>query len=170
LLYSPKTLNPKEGIYSPYEVISSALGKDIDPWSFLSEWGVDIERLRKEGEASIEMKDMSYLDLSSGEVPKGRLFLYTDSTLVEDLGHWNPWTHEMERYQRAYIKPNTAKELGLGQGIEIRGITFELHTTENIAEGVLFIPLDYEEFQPFDPGYRVGAFAEKPYHRYEVLL
>lgn len=86
------------------------------------------------------------------------------------MGHWNPWTHEMESIQRAYINPKTARKYGLHEKIEVDGVSFELLTTENIAEGVVFIPSEYEEFQPFGSGYRVGAFLKRPFYRYEVLL
>ncbi|MFN3947706.1 MAG: dehydrogenase [Aquificaceae bacterium] len=170
LIYSPKTMSPMDGMYNPYYVLSEAFDKRVSLEAFLSEIGIDLNRLKDKGEEPLKAADLKDLELSFKETPKGKLFLYTDSTLVEDLGHWNPWTHEMEKYQRAYINPKTAREFSLGDRVEIGGITFELHNTENIAEGVLFVPLDYEEFQPFDPGYRVGAFAKKPYHRYEVLV
>ncbi|MFN3598297.1 MAG: dehydrogenase [Aquificaceae bacterium] len=170
LIYSPKTISPRDDIYNPYDVLSEAFDKKVSLEAFLSEIGIDLNRLKNKGEEALRVMDLRELELSFREIPKGRLFLYTDSTLVEDLGHWNPWTHEMEKYQRAYVNPKTAREFSFGDRVEIGSITFELHTTENIAEGVLFIPLDYEEFQPFDPGYRVGAFTKKPYHRYEVLV
>lgn len=170
LLYSPRTLEKEENIYDPYKVLSSVFSVDVDLESFLGEHGIDLQRLREEGETPLKMKDVASVEINSFKIKKGRLFLSTDSTLVEDLGHWNPWTHEMERFQKAYVNPKTAREFGFGHSIEIKGLTFHLQLTENIAEGVLFIPFDYEEFQPFDPGYRVGSFAEKPYYRYEVLL
>ena len=170
LVYSPKTLEPEEGIYNPYEVLSSTFSKKVEVDAFLQDMGLDPQRLKEEGEAYLKGKDIALVKDMGGEIPRSDLFLYTDSTLVEDLGHWNPWTHDMERFQRAYINPHTVKRLGLRHSIEIRGVSFELHTTENIAEGVIFIPSEYEEFQPFDPGYRVGAFAQRPYHRYEVLI
>ena len=170
LVYSPKTLEPEEGIYNPYEVLSSTFSKKVEVDAFLQDMGLDPQRLKEEGEAYLKGKDIALVKDMGGEIPRSDLFLYTDSTLVEDLGHWNPWTHDMERFQRAYINPHTAKRLGLRHSIEIRGVSFELHTTENIAEGVIFIPSEYEEFQPFDPGYRVGAFTQRPYNRYEVLI
>lgn len=170
LIYSPKTIEKEENIYDPYKILSSALSTELDLGSFLKDYGIDYQRLKEEGEALLKMKDISSLEIKDSQIWKGRLFLYTDSTLVEDLGHWNPWTHEIEKYQKAYINPKTAREFNFGHSIELKGIKFDIQLTENIAEGVLFIPFDYEEFQPFDPGYRVGAFTEKPYYRYEILL
>ncbi|MFN3975789.1 MAG: dehydrogenase [Aquificaceae bacterium] len=170
LVYSPKVLEPEEGVYNPYKVLSSVFSNKVDVDAFLQEFGVDLQRLKEEGEAPLKGKDIALIKDSCGEIQRSHLFLYTDSTLVEELGHWNPWTHDMERAQKAYINPHTAKRLGLRHSVEIRGVSFELHITENVAEGVIFIPSEYEEFQPFDPGYRVGAFTQRPYHRYEVLI
>ncbi len=170
LVYSPKAVDPEDGIYNPYFILSSLFSKKVDLDAFLGEMGVDMKTLKEEGEVQIEGRDISLVEVEEGQTPRAELFLYTDSTLVEDLGHWNPWTHDIERIQRAYINPQTAKRLGLKQSIDINGISFEIQTTENVAEGVVFVSSEYEEFQPFDPGHRVGAFTKRPYHRYEVLL
>ncbi|MCX8164364.1 MAG: dehydrogenase [Aquificaceae bacterium] len=169
LIHSPQTLQPETGLYDPYKVLENAYERKANPKDFLESLGVDFEKLKEEGEASLKGKEPS----STGEVElnlkEHELFLYTDSTLVEDLGHWNPWTHSMERHQRAYINPKTAKKLTLKESISIGGVEFELQTSENIAEGVIFISSEYEEFQPFDPGHRVGSFLKIPSYRYEVF-
>ena len=165
LVYSPKTVDAQD-VYSPADVLGKALGLRVSLKDF--EYYEDLET---KGEVELRMEDIGSKGFSGDYYTrKGELFLYTDSTLVEDLGHWNPWTHEMERFQRAYINTHTARRIGLKDSIQIGGISFDLITTENIAEGVIFIPSEYEEFQPFDPGHRVGAFLKNPYHRYEVFL
>ncbi len=169
LVYSQKTLNA-EDVYNPAEVLKETFKIDTNLAELLREYGVNYEKLRVEGEATLMMEDIgSKVEIQNYKIQAGELFLYTDSTLVEDLGHWNPWTHEMDRVQRAYVNPHTARKLGLKQSIELEGLSFELLTTENVAEGIVFIPSEYEEFQPFDPGHRVGAFAQNPFYRYEVL-
>ncbi len=169
LVYSPKTTDT-QGVYNPADVLREAFGLKASLEELLKEYGVDYERLKAEGEVDLRREDLSSVkDASQHEIQEAELFLYTDSTLVEDLGRWNPWTHEMESFQRAYINPNTARKKSLKDSIQIGGVIFDLITTENIAEGVVFIPSEFEEFQPFEPGYRVGAFLKHPYHRYEVL-
>ncbi|MDW8032748.1 MAG: dehydrogenase [Aquificaceae bacterium] len=169
LLYSPQTLQPEAGLYDPYRVLEEVYGETGDIRGFLEGYGIDYERLKEEGQAFLSMEDVSLKKPEGYSLPEGELFLHTESTLVEDLGHWNPWTHEMEKYQRAYLNPHTARRLGLRNKVRVGGVNFELQLTENLAEGVLFIPSEYEEFQPFDPGHRVGSFLKKPFHRYEVF-
>jgi NADH-dependent fumarate reductase subunit C len=95
--------------------------------------------------------------------------LYTSNGLVDELGHWNPWTHNMERYQRAYMSEETARKLRVKNRLTLRGKEFEVVITPNVAEDVVYVPLSFEEFQPFDPGHSVGSFAREPYYRFEVL-
>lgn len=169
LVYSPNTLQQEE-VYAPCSVLEEIFEIGISPENFLKEYGVDYQKLIAKGEAVLKMKEISAIQTEGQQIQKGEVFLYTDSTLVEDIGHWNPWTHDMERLQRAYVNPHTAKRLGVRENIEIGGVSLELLTTENVAEDVIFVPSEYEEFQPFDPGHRVGAFLKRPFYRYEVLL
>ncbi|SHK50949.1 molybdopterin dinucleotide binding domain-containing protein [Thermocrinis minervae] len=123
---------------------------------------IDVQSLYFEP-ASIEDLEIEPEDI------KGGVYVHTENTLVEDLGHWYPWLHEMERKQKAYIHPSTYKKLGLKENITIGDANLPLQTTPNIAPGVVFIPYSYEEFQPFDPGVSPNAFLKKPYHRWEKL-
>lgn len=168
LVYSPGILE-SEGVYHPHRVLKEVSGRDPELDKLLREYGVDYGKLVVEGEAVLGMEDLGAREEGSHEIQRGETFLYTDSTLVEDLGHWIPWTHEMERLQKAYINPHTAKRLGVRDNLELGGVRFELIITENVAEGVIFIPSEYEELQPFDPGHRAGAFLKRPFHRYEVF-
>ncbi len=164
LVYSPKTVETQD-VYRPADVLGGALGLKVNLKDF--EY---YEELKIKGEVDLRMEDIASRSFPEHyHIQRGELFLYTDNTLVEDLGHWNPWTHEMERFQRAYMNPHTAKRKGLKDSIQIGNAYFELIHTKNVAEGVIFIPSEYEEFQPFDPGHRVGAFLKNPYHRYEAF-
>ena len=82
-------------------MLSSTFSKKVEVDAFLQDMGLDPQRLKEEGEAYLKGKDIALVKDMGGEIPRSDLFLYTDSTLVEDLGHWNPWTHDMERFQRA---------------------------------------------------------------------
>ncbi|MCX8060544.1 MAG: dehydrogenase, partial [Aquificaceae bacterium] len=164
LLYSPSTLRPEAELFSPYRVVEEAFQTSAELGRFLEGYGVDYEELLKEREARPRFGELrrrgGYL------LPTGKVFLYADRTLVEDMGHWNPWTHEMERLQKAYVNPRTARELGLKERLKVGSAELELQLTENVAEGVVFIPSEFEEFQPFDPGHRVGVLLKKPFQRY----
>jgi NADH-dependent fumarate reductase subunit C len=105
---------------------------------------------------------------ASGRLMEG-IVLYTSNGLVDELGHWNPWTHNIERYQRAYMSEGTARKLRVKNRLTLRGKEFEVVITPNVAEDVVYVPLSFEEFQPFDPGHSVGSFAKEPYYRFEVL-
>ncbi|RMH81010.1 MAG: dehydrogenase [Acidobacteria bacterium] len=170
LLYSPQTLRPEEGIYNPYHVLSEVYRKEVNLYSFLQEYGIELEELKgKEEGVRINLPKVESLKYEPKDHPKSELYLYTDSGLVEDMGHWNPWTHDMERFQRAYINPRTARDLGLKDSVSINERDIHISITKNVAEGVIFISSEYEEYQPFDPGVRVGNLHKDPCNRYETL-
>lgn len=169
LLYSQKTCEPEAGIYNPQRVLEEVYCKTADVREFLQDYGVSYEKLTGEGYERLRMEDLGLKKVEDYQIPQCEFYVYTDSTLVEDLGHWNPWTHEIERYQRAYVNPHTAKKLGLKDSIRIGDVEFDLYITQNLADGVIFVPSEFEEFQPFDPGHRVGSFLKKPFHRYEAF-
>ncbi len=105
------------------------------------------------------------------EEEEAELYLMVDRTLVEELGHWNPWTHAIERKQLAHMNRETAKVLGLSEGdtFIIRGLSLTVSINNNVAEGVILVPESFEEMQPFDPGIRVGRLMKKPWLRVEEL-
>jgi NADH-dependent fumarate reductase subunit C len=84
------------------------------------------------------------------------VWLIASRGLVEELGHWNPWTHAIEREQRALINPRTADELSLGDVLGLGEVEIPLERNSNVAERVILIPESFEEYQPFDPGVRPG--------------
>ena len=106
-------------------------------------------------------------DLSFPEEPleEGKLYILAENYLTDHLGHWHPWTHGMEREQKVYINPETARKLGLEKKLEIRGTELPLEITPNVAPDTFYIPSSFEEFQPFDPGVRVGRLLSEPWLR-----
>jgi NADH-dependent fumarate reductase subunit C len=169
LAYSQKAIQPDEETYNPYEVLSHILGRTADLEGFLSELCVDAGKLREEGEQNLKLPSIEDAELTPGGFKGSELFLYVDTSLVEELGHWNPWTHEMEKEQRARINPETARRLGIKDRIKLRGVELEVQLDSNIAKGLVFVPSEYDEFQPFDPGHRVGKLLNSPSNRYEVI-
>ncbi|RMH00688.1 MAG: dehydrogenase [Aquificota bacterium] len=157
LAYSPQVMVPEEGLYSLSEVFAR-----IFPVK------ADLGKIRK-GLSVLDMKNIEELENKPKGYPKGELYIHTAPSLVEEVGHWYPWTHEIEQNQRAYINPHTARKYHLKERVEVGGISFELVETVNVAEGVIYIPSEYEEFQPFNPGVSVGRFLKTPYYRYEVF-
>lgn len=169
LTYSPKTLS-RDGYVNPYEFLSKVFNTDVNLREFLKSYGVDYEELKREGIQDLKLPTVENLPLSYEDGAfKNGIYIYTDSGLVEELGHWHTWTHDMEKYQVAYINEKTAKELGLKGSLPINGCEFRLNVTPNVAEHVIFISSSYEEYQPFDPGVSVGRFLKQPYYRFEVL-
>jgi NADH-dependent fumarate reductase subunit C len=149
-----------EGAVVPYMFLGEVFGIEVKVEEFLRVElgfeGTPLELPSLEGELA-------------GEQLKEGMVLYTSNGLVDDLGHWNPWTHNMERYQRAYMSEGTARKLRVKNRLTLKGKEFEVVITPNMAEDVIYVPLSFEEFQPFDPGYSVGSFAKEPYYRFEVL-
>ncbi|MFN3813525.1 MAG: dehydrogenase [Aquificaceae bacterium] len=169
LSYSPKTLEPL-GV-DPYLFLSEVFGTGADLRSFLKLYGIDLELLKDSlGGQGLDIQDVADVDLPSNlQEPKRSVYICTDNGMVEEMGHWLPWTHEMEKYQKAYMSKETAKKLSAREKVNIRGTELEVVITPNVADDVVFVPSSFEEYQPFDPGVSVGMFLEKPHYRYEVL-
>jgi len=158
--FCPKAIQKPEGAVVPYSFLGEVFGIEVNVEEFLKvEPGF-------EG-TPLELPPIEE-EPASGRLMEG-IVLYTSNGLVDELGHWNPWTHNIERYQRAYMSEKTARKLGVKNRLTLRGKEFEVVITPNVADDVVYVPLSFEEFQPFDPGYSVGSFAKEPYYRFEVL-
>ena len=168
LAYSPQVLENE--FPQPYELLSEVTGISPKVEEFLKDFGVSLEGLKTaEGGILINKKDIKEFSFEpEGEI-SSEYWLICDNTLTEDLGHWNPWTHSLEREQFAYVKERTRGKLGLGDEIELNGVKLRLKVNNNIADKVVFVPNSFEEFQPFEPGVRVGRLMKKPYYRIEEL-
>ena len=149
--FCPKTLEKPEDAIVPYEFLSKVFGLEVK----VEEFELNLPPL--------EAKSFEGENIKAGTV------IYTSKELVEELGHWNPWTHQMEKYQRAYMSEKTARKLMVRERITISQRDFEVFITPNIVDDVIFVPSTFDEFQPFDPGYSVGSFTKHPYYRYEVI-
>ncbi|AAC06482.1 molybdopterin-dependent oxidoreductase [Aquifex aeolicus] len=165
LAHSPQVLNAP--FPQPYEYFESS----FDVEDFLKECGVKLEELKeKEGGVDISMKDITEVDINEEDRSEsGELWFICDNTLAEELGHWNPWTHALEREQFAYVNQKTKERLNIGNLIEINGVKLKVKVNNNLADNVVFVPNSFEEFQPFDPGIRVGRLMKKPFFKLEVL-
>lgn len=168
LSYSPKSLSREKYIH-PYEFLSQVFGLKVDLKEFLLNYGVDYQELKEVGQADLKLPTVEAYNPHPYEELKKSIYIYTDNTLVEELGHWYTWTHDMEKYQMAYMNERTAREMGIEDSLNLRGYQFKVIITPNIADGVIFIPSSYEEYQPFHPGISVGRFLKEPYNRFEVI-
>ncbi|NPA32023.1 MAG: dehydrogenase [Aquificae bacterium] len=166
LSYSPKVLEP------PFEVshrlLSRAFGVEPDLEGFLSSLGISLKDLiTAEGGLFMKGKDITEFEFEKEERAGGELWVVCDNTLVDELGHWNIWTHAIEREQRARANSRTIKTLG--KKVRLGRAEFVLVEDNNLADGVVFVPNAYEEFQPFDAGVRVGNILKNPHLRVESL-
>ena len=166
---SPQTLERPEGILLPEEVFDL----EADVRGYLSDLGVEMEELKeKEGGVDIDLPPIEEWEeeLERSELEEEDLYLVCDSTLVDEMGHWNVWTHEIDRHQLAHMSERTAEEIGVKEEIDIRGVRLKVKINNNVADGVVFVPSSFEETQPFDPGVRVGRLLREAHHRVERLL
>ena len=166
--YSPSTLDKPEGVVPPEDIF----GITPDVSGYLSELGVEMSDL-KEAEGGLDI-DLPTVEEWDGEVERAELqdeefYIVCDSTLVDEVGHWNVWTHEIEREQLAQMSEDTARELDVRGEIEVRGVKLKVKINNNVAKGVVFVPNSFEETQPFDPGVRVGRILKNAAYRVESL-
>ncbi|RLJ70889.1 NADH-dependent fumarate reductase subunit C [Hydrogenivirga caldilitoris] len=164
--YSPQVLPSIENSFAPHELLGN--GRDIE--EFLNELGLGLEEVREaEGGADV---DIPYIEEWEGEfnlyeVEDRGIYVLCDNTLVDEIGHWNVWTHDMESQQLAYMNSKTMERLGVKEEIEIRGTKLKVKKNSNIADDVIFVPNSYEESQPFNPGTRPGKLLKNPAFRIE---
>jgi len=159
--FCPQSVSKPKGAVVPYESLSRLFDIKVRLEEFIT---LDPSL---EG-ANLELPSIEGKSFEEKQLPQG-VVLHTANSLVEELGHWNPWTHSMEKYQKAYMSKKTADRLRVRDKITLNGKVFEVVISPNIADGVVFMPSSFEEFQPFDPGHSVGSFCKYPFYRYEVL-
>ncbi len=150
---SPQVLTPPEGAFSPWELVGDPQDKNPIP-------------SQSPNLPLIEETDTSWQE---NYLEEDRLYLMCDTTLVDEIGHWNVWTHDIEKEQKAYISRETAKALGVKDKLTIGETELSVEISSNIAKDVVFVPSSFEEMQPFNPGVRVGRLMNEPYLRIERL-
>ena len=168
--HSPRVLRSPEGALSLHELLSRCL--DIEPSieGCLSEIGLEEESVKTaEGGADIDLPLIEDWEgeFEIRELEEDKVYLVCDSTLVDEIGHWSVWTHDMEREQFAYMNEATIEKLGVGEELELGGVKLRVKKNNNIAEDVIFVPNSYEETQPFNPGVRPGLLLKNPALRVE---
>lgn len=172
IAYSPQTIGKREESIALNELIERSLGVKGEFEKLLSEVDVDIRNLREsEGGVDIDLPPIEEWEGKFEIVPveyEG-VYLLCDNYLVDEVGHWNVWTHELEREQFAYMNRKTARKMGVGDELDIRGVKLRVKISENIADDVIYIPSSFEETQPFNPGVRPGRLLENPSHRIEAI-
>ena len=143
---APRVLDPPEGTFSVADLLGSGTTGIPIPGDLpvVEDWdqALEVEEVEEKG-----------------------LWIVAGRSLVEDLGHWNPWTHAIEREQKALVNPQTAQEYGFGEWLEVEGERIRLERSPNVARDVIYVPDSFEEFQPFDPGVRVGRILPPPARR-----
>ncbi len=154
LYTSPKVLDPPEGVCDPADLLLVFTGGSIDPAGVLPDREVDPEEGAILPAPFIEDWDG---ELEPAPLEEEGVFLVCDSTLTDETGHWSLWTHELEPEQIALLNGRTAELLGVRDSVEFSGVSLKLKLTSNVAEDVLFVPLSFEETQPFGGGVRPGS-------------
>ncbi len=146
---SPKVLNG-EGFYTLAELLDAELD--------LSEYA----------DRELELPYIEEVHIGKAEELLRGVWIHTENTLLEDLGHWYAWLHEMERYQKAYMNKNTARLFRDGF-LRLGDAELPVEITPKIADNVVFVPKSFEEYQPYYGGFSPNAFMREPYMSYEVL-
>ena len=107
-----------------------------------------------------DLPPVEEVEFEGTEVEEEGIYLLVDRTLVDDVGHWNLWTHEVEREQRVLANERTAELLG-GE-LKIGDLTLKITVNNNVADETILFPDSFEETQPFDPGIRAGKVLPDP--------
>ncbi len=145
--YKTKSINIKEPPLKATHLLIKEIFGEINRKGKLDIFNTDIHSVKIENEDT----DFSQEDL----------FLVIGESMVETWGHWYPWLHSIEQYQKAYINEKTAKKFNIGP--YFKGLNVEI--TPMVADNIVFIPESFEEIQPFNPGLRKGRILNKPGYR-----
>ena len=172
VFHTPLLIDPPSGAYTPWELLKEVFGVEADTEAILNNLGLSYEEITSSesgAEADLppleESEDLPEEEYLSGD----GIFIVCDNGLVDNLGHWHLWTHGLEREQMAYVNPETADALGLGEEISLRGVSLKVKRTPNVAKNVIFVPASFDELQPFDIGIRPGRILKKPWLRIEEV-
>jgi len=171
LYSSPPVLDPPTGAVDPADLISSLLGGRADPETFLRSHGVSTDGLVSEEGADLPLKPVELWEDRWESVPleDEGIFLICDSGLVDEMGHWSLWTHELESEQTALLNPETARRMGVADHLSLKGERLRVRLSSNVAEETLWIPVSFEETQPFLGGVRPGRVLKEGGYRIEKL-
>lgn len=103
-------------------------------------------------------------DLREEAVPAEEegIYIVAYRTLVDEIGHWNLWTHEMEKFQEVLMNERTAVLLGVKETFTLNGVELRVRIDNNVADETVLIPDSFEETQPFEPGIRIGRLLPEP--------
>ncbi len=109
-------------------------------------------------------KDIKYDIKSQKQELKNKVIMF-GPTIVDDLGHWSKWLHEIEPTQHVYINPNLAQSISIEEGelLEIRTehgkAVFKIKISANVEDDVFFVSNGFDEYQPFYEGVRPGVLV-----------
>ncbi|MGC8649459.1 MAG: molybdopterin dinucleotide binding domain-containing protein [Hydrogenobaculum sp.] len=91
--------------------------------------------------------------------------LFVGHSVVDDMGHYSRWLHEIEPNQYIYINKSLAEIINITDG-ELLEITTEygkavlkVKISANIPDNTFFISDGFDEYQPFYEGVRPGVLA-----------
>ncbi|MFP3254445.1 MAG: molybdopterin dinucleotide binding domain-containing protein [Hydrogenobaculum sp.] len=91
--------------------------------------------------------------------------LFIGHSVVDEIGHYSRWLHEIEPNQYVYINKTLADSVDITDG-ELLEITTEygkavlrVKISANIPEHTFFISDGFDEYQPFYEGVRPGVLA-----------
>jgi len=171
LYSSPRIFTPPEGVLNPSELMSDLLGVRPDLSEILEPFGGCPESLEEEEGFTLPAAPVESWEGVS-ETPlcnDDGVFLVCDSGLTDEIGHWSLWTHELEADQELFLNPATAKRLGADGEFKLRGKVLRVRTSPNVAEDVVFLPMSFEETQPFSAGIRPGSILRSGGYRVERL-
>jgi NADH-dependent fumarate reductase subunit C len=111
-------------------------------------------------------KPISYTKSPKQEIVKLQGYsLFMGHSLLDDIGHYSRWLHEIEPNQYVYINKTLGDSINITDG-ELLEITTEygkavlkVKISANIAENTFFISDGFDEYQPFYEGVRPGVLA-----------
>ena len=107
----------------------------------------------------------SFKSQKQGYVTLDKYTLFVGHTVVDEMGHYSRWLHEIEPNQFVYISKNLADNIGITDG-EFLEITtdygravLKVKISANIPDDTFFVSDGFDEYQPFYEGVRPGVLA-----------
>ncbi len=171
LYRSTPVLTPPPGAVDPARLIASLSGREPDTEGFLLSRGVKPDRLMEEEGSELPARPIELWEgqLEPAALDDEGIFLICDNGLVDETGRWSLWTHELEGEQEALLNSGTAEKLGADGYVRLGAERLRTRISSNIADETVWLPLSFEETQPFLGGVRPGRILKEGGHRIEKL-
>lgn len=167
--YFPRSMAPERDFYKESSVfgkVSSKALKEKIGYSL-------IDLIEKKNNKIFNIEEKPF-DLKAIEPYKSSIF--TDYTVLEELGRWSKLLIDIEKYQFLYINPKDMEKMSIKNmdkvvlEIKEKKFIFRAQESFNVLPNSFFVPNFFDEYQPFYEGYSFGSIFDENWDTRNFLI